>query len=265
MSLLSNVQTGVKARPLHAVICGPEGSGKTTLCVGAPKPIVLTTEDGLGLLDAPSISAESYPHVNELLDELIASEHDYRSLVIDAIDGIEPLIFADICEHGNKRNIADFGFNKGYVQADEYWVRFFHRLDELRAKRRMNIIVISHVSANHIDDPVVGTYVRYEPNLHKRTVPLLTKWADLVGYLAPMRSARDEGDETKNRTVRVSQNSRARFLHVYDDGRFIAKNRFGLEEPIEIPISNGWAAVSSAIAERFAAVKATNKQKENEK
>jgi len=261
-ALLSSVSSGIQMKPLRCVITGHEGVGKTTLAAGAPDPIFVTTEDGLGLIDAPSIPTDSHAKTNAILDELIAEDHSYRTLVFDAIDGEEPNIFSAICEAGNKSSIGDFGFNKGYVQADDYWARLFHKLDHLRATRSMNIVIISHVSANHIDDPVVGTYVRYEPNLHKRTVPLLTKWADLIGFLAPLRSARDEGDDTKNRTVRVATNSRQRFLHVSDDGRYIAKNRFGLTEPIEIPQTNGWSALSQAVAAQFAAAKGTTTTKE---
>jgi len=259
-AILSSVSSGVQMKPLRCVITGHEGVGKTTLAAGAPDPLFVTTEDGLGLIDAPTIATDSHAKTNAILDELISEEHSYRSLVFDAIDGEEPNVFAAICEAGGKKSIGDFGFNKGYVQADDYWTRFFHKLDHLRAARGMNIVIISHVSANHIDDPVIGTYVRYEPNLHKRTVPILTKWADVIGFLAPMRSARDEGDDTKNRTVRVATNSYQRFLHVSDDGRYIAKNRFGLTEAIPIAPTNGWSALSQAVAAQFAAAKGTTEQ-----
>ena len=262
-AFLSTVSSGVQMKPLRCVITGHEGVGKTTLAAGAPSPIFLTTEDGLGLIDAPTIATDSHSKTNAILDELLNEEHDYRSLVIDAIDGEEPHIYAEICEKGGKHSIGDFGFNKGYVQSDDYWARLFHKLDALRAARTMNIIVISHVSANHIDDPVVGTYVRYEPNLHKRTVPLLTKWADMIGFLAPHRTARDEGDDTKNRTVRVATNSRNRYLHVSDDGRYIAKNRFGLTDPLEIPQSEGWTVISQAVASQFAAAKNATEEEKN--
>ena len=262
-SFLSRVTSGVAPKPVRFAVHGHPGSGKTLLASGAPGCIFQTVEDGMGLIDAAQLPApSSFSEAIAQIGELISEDHEYRSLVVDAIDGIEPLIFREICEAGGKESIADFGFNKGYVQADSYWVRYFKALDELRAQRSMHIVVISHSAAVHYDDPTTGTYVRWEPNLHKRTVPLLTKWADLIGFLAPMRSARDEGDDTKNRTVRVATNSRQRFLHVSDDGRYIAKNRFGLTEPIEIPQTDGWSALSQAVAAQFAEAKGTTKKEQ---
>ena len=47
---LAAIQTKSKAKPSIVIIYGPSGLGKTTLAVGSKNPIVLQTEEGLGIL-----------------------------------------------------------------------------------------------------------------------------------------------------------------------------------------------------------------------
>ena len=47
---LADIQTRAKAKPSIVIIYGPSGLGKTTLAVGSKNPIVLQTEEGLGIL-----------------------------------------------------------------------------------------------------------------------------------------------------------------------------------------------------------------------
>ena len=262
-ALLSSVSSGIQMKPLRCVITGHEGVGKTTLAAGAPDPIFVTTEDGLGLIDAPTIPTDSHAKTNAILDELIAEEHSYRTLVFDAIDGEEPHINeAVVQEHGKPgQTIAQIGRGTGYLLVDKAWIELFMKFDSLRA-RGMNIVVISHLKADYIDDPIVGTYMKFRPNLTKRTGPFLSRWCDLIGHLGPMQVVRDAGDADEDKTIKINQNSQQRFLHVHDDGRFVAKNRFGLTEPIEIPQTNGWSALSQAVAAQFAAAKGTTTTKE---
>ena len=44
------IQQKSKLKPAITIIYGPSGLGKTTLAVGSKNPVVLQTEDGLGIL-----------------------------------------------------------------------------------------------------------------------------------------------------------------------------------------------------------------------
>ena len=46
---LAAIQKKAKAKPSIVIIYGPSGLGKTTLAVGSKNPIVLQTEEGLGI------------------------------------------------------------------------------------------------------------------------------------------------------------------------------------------------------------------------
>jgi len=265
---LNRVATGVTPRPLRVVITGHPGSGKTTLATGAPKCLVMPIEEGLGITGATALPApKSFDDVIGQLIELSKEDHDFGTLVVDAIDGIEPFIFENIVAEakptkaGPIKTVADIGFNKGYVEADAYWVRLFKALDYLRAEKNMNIVVISHVATVYYDDPTLGSYFRFEPNLHKRTVPFLTKWADVIGYLDIERTLTEKGSD--RRTITTAMASQTRWLHITDQGPFIAKNRFGISGPLEIPVENGWTVLRNEVAAAYKP-KAPKKTKKKE-
>lgn len=261
-TFLNQVSSGVRRKPVRLVVHGHPGAGKTLFASGAAGAIFQTTEDGLGLIDAVAMpKPTSFDEAMAQLVELATEKHEYKTLVVDAVDGIEPLVFAKVCEEGGKPDIASFGFNKGYVAADSLWVRYFQALDGLRAAKAMNIVLISHSQAVHYDDPTTGTYVRWEPSLHRRTVPLLTKWSDVIGFLDHERMVVDKGDTDGGRSVRTSRATGSRFLHLTDTGSFIAKNRFGLPAELEIPLENGWQVFREALAAAYKAAGGTTKTK----
>tara|TARA_Y100001973_G_scaffold101258_1_gene164008 strand:+ start:1862 stop:2662 length:801 start_codon:yes stop_codon:yes gene_type:complete len=262
-TFLSRVSTSGNPAPLRAIIYGQPGDGKTTCAAKAPNPIFMDLEGGLGIVSADVLPTPiSYEEVTEQVKELLNAEHEYRTLVIDAIDAVEPLIWQATCDEHLKKHIQDFPYSTGYVRADAYWIRFLQLLDALRARRNMNIILISHAQAAHYDDPTVGTYTRWEPNLHKRANALLLKWSDMIGFFNQEKVAMDKGDTSSNRSVRTSRHTGSRVLSFESDGSFVAKNRHGIKGSIAVSEDAGWQAVTEALKSAWAArAKTTNKEK----
>ena len=254
MSFLSRVSSGMQMRPLRGLLHGHPGNGKTTLAASFPKPVVLTTEDGLGLLDVDSLPMpDGYDELFAILQEIGSEDHEYRTLVVDAVDGIEPFIWQRVCAEQKAKDINDLPYSRGYMFADAHWARLFHMLDGIREQRKMNIVLISHSEAVTVDDPVNGSYVRWSPNIHKRAVKVLTKWCDLIGFLDIERFTDDKGDKAGKKTVRSTDATGRRYLHVEDAGGFIAKNRYALpQSKYEIPQHDGWGVLSAAIQATYA-------------
>src|SRR6476660_7853412 len=84
------------SRPPRLLIHGQEGVGKTTLASQFPAPVFLQTEDGtrsgisidtFGLLG-------NFSAVRAALTALASEPHDYRTVVIDAL---EAFIWRDLC------------------------------------------------------------------------------------------------------------------------------------------------------------------------
>ena len=131
---LSHIVTEHKRQPPRLMIYGPHGVGKTTFACSAVRPILIRTEDGLGTLDTPAFPLAG--DFGEVLDALTAlrGEHNYRTVVVDSLDWLEPLIWAKVCRDNNVATIEAVGggFGKGYVAADEQWKRFLDALTALR-------------------------------------------------------------------------------------------------------------------------------------
>jgi hypothetical protein len=111
-----------KGKPPIVAIHGGPGIGKTTFGCCAPDPIVLRTEDGLGGMDVQSFPiATSFDDVLEAIGTLYGEEHDFKSLVIDSLDWLEPLIWDHVCNNWTDKKgvskrltcIEDAGYGKG--------------------------------------------------------------------------------------------------------------------------------------------------------
>jgi hypothetical protein len=94
--------------PSRIVVYGPEGAGKSSLGAAAPRPIYILTRGETGLLtlrDYNLVPATShFPEIGtwtELLDViqvLIDQDHDYKTLVIDTLNGAEGLCHEHVCQ-----------------------------------------------------------------------------------------------------------------------------------------------------------------------
>ncbi len=249
MGLLDQVESGRKLLPPRIVLHGTGGVGKTTMMARVPGIVAIPAEEGEGILDYPRFpKPESYADVMNMLGELATSDHPYKALGIDTIDHIEPLVWSAVCadrSEGKKAysNIEDFGYAKGYLFADPYWIDFFEALDALRRSRQMLIMVLCHNRRK----TVIGPHDRFEPKLHDRANALLYEWADAVGYLDIERTQVEiEGGSGRKTTTAAATGTR--FLHLEDRGSFRAKNRYDLPPVIEIPKTNPYGPVRDAIA-----------------
>lgn len=224
-SLLSAVKRGVQKRPLRMVLYGPEGIGKTNFGASAPAPIFLGSEDGFGTIDAARFPApQSWSDVRAAVNELATQPHEFKTLVIDTADWIEPLVFADICARAGKANVEAFGFGKGYtIAVDEGWRPLLAQLEEL-GRKGMHIIVLAHAKAENHQPPDGEAFERWTLKIDKRAGGLLKEWCDTLLF-ANWGGAIVDKSGKKARAI----GERYRALHTESSsGAFEAKNRFGL-------------------------------------
>ncbi len=220
--------------PPRVVVVGPDGVGKTRFAASAPNVIMMPAEQGAATLDVDLLPQPTcYTDVMNMLAELSKGGHKYKTLAIDTIDRVEPLVWDAVCEGTKHNHIESWGYGKGYSFADPLWIDFFRALDVLM-EQGMTIIVLCHSEEKMVDDPTVGSYLRSQPKLHKRAMALMKEWCDLIGFLQIERMPRDVGASGKKET-RTSITTGQRLLHVSDNGAVVAKNRYDLEGPIMIP------------------------------
>ena len=145
---------GKQSRPPRIVVYGVEGIGKSSFGASAPNPIILQTEDGLDHIEADRLPlCTSYKQFMAQLGEIASEPHDYETLVVDTLDWLEKLIWAEVCEKENKKSIEEIGYAKGYKYALNQWKEVISGLDWIRNNRGMIIILLAHAKIERFEDP----------------------------------------------------------------------------------------------------------------
>lgn len=232
MSFLNQVTTGRVKRPYYVLMHGTPGIGKSSFAAETPNPIFLCAEEGTSHLDVTRLELKSFPEFIGALKELAETDHEYKSVVVDTVDHLEPLIWAEVCKDKNKKSIEDIGYAKGYIFALDFWKEFTSALELLRSHKNMNIVLLAHTDVKSFNDPqLTEPYDRYQVKLHHKAAGhLIDRVEDVlfVNYKTFLNKASDS-----NKTKALGDGSRV----VYTEHRpaFIAKNRHDL--PFEIPLS----------------------------
>ncbi|MFO7900008.1 MAG: ATP-binding protein, partial [Planctomycetota bacterium] len=179
--LLEQVQSGKTTEPRRVMLYGTQGIGKSTWGAQAPNPIFIQTEDGLGQVDCDRFPMPAtFDDVIAALSELYSEKHPYRTVVVDTLDWLEQLIWAEVCKRKGVENIEDIGYAKGYTFALTHWREVLDGLDALRNDRGMTVALIAHSKIDRFENPETETYDRYTPRLHKHACAMVCEWSDEV-------------------------------------------------------------------------------------
>lgn len=241
-------------KPPRILIYGAHGLGKSTFGASASSPVFIQTEDGLDAIDAPAFPlAKTFQDVMQYLGELATEEHAYKTLVVDSLDWLEPLIWAQVIrerpttEKGHKvKSIEDYGYGKGYIYVMDVWQEYINAINYLRNTRGMMIIQTAHASIKKFDNPETESYDRYEIKLHKAASAKVQEHCDIVLFANYFVGVKKENEGFKDRKRAIG--SSERFLYAQERPSAIAKNRYGLPE--EIPFDKEgayWATIASHV------------------
>ncbi len=236
---LSNVIRGKQARPAKILLYGVEGVGKSTFASQAPAPIFLCSEDGTAQLDVARFpSPRNWADVLEAVRVLTHEEHTFKTLVIDTVDWLEPMVWHHVCALGGKQNIEEFGYGKGYVLALDQWRTLISRLEMLQRTRKLHVVLLGHAAVRKIDDPQTGPFDRYRLKVHEKSSDVLREWVDAILFARHEVGTRAD----KNGKLR-GVSSGHRIMHTQWTAAYDAKNRFDLPE--KLPLS--WEELGDAI------------------
>lgn len=243
ISLQNLVRKKADKPPLIAIY-GRGKMGKTTLASEFPDPIFIQTEDGAGAIELTSFTdgpMSSYAEVDKALEELATEDHAFKTLVVDSVTQLEPLIWAETCARNKWGSIEDPGYGKGYLAADEIWREFLNACAWLRDNKRMCIILVGHEIVESFSDPEREDYNRYKLRLHKRAEAFLRERVDIVGFLNQTVTL-DKGKKGDQRAV--AGGSGQRQLNLAPRPTFEAGNRYGMPDKILINPGESFAALA---------------------
>jgi len=252
---LDSIKKNVSKPPIITIF-GPPGIGKSSFAANSENPVFILTEDGLGILDAASFPlAKTFDEIVHSLNVLTTDEHDYKTLVLDSLDHMEPLIWEQVCLDNNVKTIEKLSYGKGYVEAQNYWRMFFEGVRYLRDNKNMTIIMTAHSQIIRIEDPMHPSYDTHSLKLHKRASALAEEVSDIILF-ADMKTfiTTEESGFNQKRTRAISSGNRV--IYTQMTSSFTAKNRYNL--PPELPLD--WLAFQEAMNKNRTENKPSNQQ-----
>lgn len=265
MSILSKIKRGGEFLPPRVLLSGPEGIGKSTFAASAPAPLFISQEQGLtGLDHVARLTPESYTDVVATVDELTKDSGEFKTLAIDTTDWLERSIHSFVSKRDGQPNIEGYGFGKGYKVAEFELSLLLNKLDTLRERQKIGIILLSHVQIKTFTAPGGDAWERYEMKGHKGFTGILREWPDACLF------ATYEVFKTKTAGSRTEKTvGGGRIIQTTWSPGWDAKNRLNLPEVLDLSYEAFAAAVEenspARLREQFRALLETAKLSPEEK
>ncbi len=250
------VSASSEFRPQKVLVYGVQGLGKTTFGATFERPILLRVEDGAAAIDVPTFPKliESYGELMEAMAALHGQEHGFKTLVLDSLDWLEPIVWGQTVSRINSdrerpvESIEGVGYGKGYVEADQDWRNIMGWLDALRCNRGMTIVLVAHADIKRHEPPDGDPYDRYQIKLHKRAWALWQEWADMVLFANyRRRTIKTKDGGAKGESKFRAEGTGERCLFTEERPAYLAKNRWSLPHEILIGQDKTWAAFHAAL------------------
>lgn len=246
MNILQQIKKGPTVRPPKIMLIGVEGVGKSTAGAAMPHPLFVCGESGLvgpQFANIPNFTPTSWQDILDLCDELAANPEPYKTLVIDTLDWVEPMLYAHVVQAAHKsdiRHIEDFGYGKGYVMAQTEARQLLARLDKLNANG-MAILILSHSQLKTVQNPTGENYDHFESKVNQKIAGVFKEWCDAVLF------AHFEVYVEKNKMgINKATGGDERIVQTTHSAAWDAKNRYGLPEEMKLDMAAIYAEIMAA-------------------
>lgn len=252
-SKLGEVKRGLMDTAKRLLFFGVRGIGKSSLAADAPSPIFIdlgNATEHLNVARYPLGADPKYQDILDAIDDLETSAHGYKTLVLEDVGELESLIWkhlvatAPVDRSGDRpTSIEGFGFGKGYTMAEGEFRILAHRLDRLRLKRGMHVLMLGHSTIATLKNPTGDNYDRHVPLIHAKAFGVLGANADVVGFVTFDDVAKRMSGPTK-KTIGVTGH---RVVHLEHHAAWEAKCRLPMPAMIDLDEVNPWGPFGRAI------------------
>lgn len=228
-------------KPPIVLLYGVDGIGKTSLAAEWPDPIYLHTqgEEPPNNIELASPGVvDTYDEMIELMGELLTTEHDRKTVIIDSIDGFESLVWAKTCARLGVNSIEDPGYGKGYIETDQEWQYFIDGAMALK-QAGIAVVMLAHPEVVRFDSPITDPYSRYTIKLHKRANAIVREKSDIVAFMN-YRTTIKEKEVARQKTVAHGEGGGDRQIHLEERPGFLAKNRYQMPTMIPYKVGKGY-------------------------
>ena len=235
---LAGIRKKAKKKPPRIVMYGGAAIGKTSFGASMNKPIFVLTEDGMGKIECDHFPlSEDYESFFANLNSLLEEDHEYKTVVIDSLDWLEPLVWQKVCDDHGKKSIEEFGYGRGYVEALKEWRAYISILNRYRVEKGMTVLQIAHNQIKRFESPEIEAYDRHELKLHRKAADLILEHSDccfFANYKLGTVKVQGKGGQMSTKATQGD-----RVIYTQEKPAFLAKNRYAL--PPEMPFD--WQAI----------------------
>ena len=245
------ITRGALKEPERIIIHGAPGIGKSSLAAQMPRPLFLDLEHGTQQLDVARVdNIATWAQLNATLHSLASEDTGFETLVIDTLDRAEWLCHQHVCELARVPSIEKVGkFGAGWTAAYEHFRGFAKRLEEIRARRRMKIILISHSKVEKVPNAAGDDFDRWTLKVNKQIAGMFYEGFDAVLFAR------------LNTYTRTTENGRTRgvgddrVIETQESPAWLAKNRYGLPKQINLDWTELAAGLDRGATEQAAALR----------
>lgn len=255
-------------KPPIITLIGDPGTGKTSLGAMFPNPVFMQAEAVNGVFDtwAEEMKPDLAPMLPkavggmvkggplqistklEILNQIqwfIDIQHNYSTLILDSASVMHRMLEAELCLRDGVDNIAEAcgGFQKGFLCLADWHLQIVRKLEELRDRRGMTIIILAHSGIQRMKNrPDLDDYTVYSMDMNDKSVPVYVSLSDAVLYLVKAEITKDKEVNTKGAVTKYGkmlQTGQRKIITTGDGqlGRVLAKNRYNF--PPEILLNQG--------------------------
>ncbi|WP_372395207.1 ATP-binding protein (plasmid) [Azospirillum sp. HJ39] len=210
---------------------------------------MLCIENGLGKLDVPHF--ELYQKgitFNDVIDAfgvIYENSNEFETVVVDSLDWLEPLVWAETCRRNNWKTIEQPDFGRGYLATIDVWKEYIEAVNALRDDKNIAVIQLAHAVVNKTTPPDSEPSDRYEIKLHKLAKAKMIEHCDALLF-ANYRTSTVKSDVGFKKTVTRGVGRGERLIFTEERPAFLAKCRYPL--PDQIDMSLGYAELVKAVA-----------------